>query len=114
MVQPLALTGVTSKSEYTSNSSILLPSVGFQTQAGGLVHAENDVHVLHGLPGGTLAEIVYHTDDVKLPSVFPDIQHSLVRPDDHLHVRIRIHDEGKWFSGVIVLVQGEYLPIVSY
>ncbi len=65
---------------------------------------ENQVHVLDGLAGSAFDQVIYHTDNVELPSMFTDIQNAFVGIDDHLHVRIGVNHMDEWLVFVVILV----------
>ena len=75
---------------------------GFQSQALALVEAEHEVHVLDGLPYGSLQEVVDAGNHEQLVGELLHIDNRLVRVDDLLHVGT-LRDEVREGSVAIVV-----------
>ena len=72
-----------------------------------LGQAEHDVHVLHGLPGGALHEVVDHADDDDAPGalVHVGVDAAVVGPGHVLELRHGVAELDELLAGVEALVQ---------
>ena len=79
-----------------------LECAGFESETCGLVDAEHDVHILHGLTNGALQEVVNAGNHEELILVLLYIDHGLVGVDHLLEVGTLSDEMGE--GGILVVV----------
>ena len=78
---------------------------GLECEAGTLVKAEHEVHILHCLTGSALEEIVDYADDKQLIALFYELYERFVGIDDLLEVYCARMHESEGCAGIEVVVK---------